>query len=444
MNKKKNLMKLFTQDVEYNYHLIKTEDIDGHLIYVIKNGSKLDKELFEFNQTLILEELISECDVKIEKFAPSVFFTEENNIDELKYKLNDKLSEDKDFSEFIEEIKDEYRILEIKDSILYKKDPEEYEKIKQKEHEEKQKELWDDVVKKHQEKMKRREEALLEYDNNLVKLLKELLDSTIEFEKRDFNLELELEKIVSNLIDPATWIKIDENPFVCRIEPISLEKDKMNVFLTDNNDYSYTATLRFDKTVLITENVVRINKGDSLPVIMSDHKFLSELYDIDFSNVPEWDFKNDTDKFNHVIDHLAPIFKAEKEKKEKEFIEKLENEEKTKNKENMKHVNEFNNTPNNATNTKQPKDWYFDVWISEDGEPPCVALFEEIGAGMDDSLGSHSLSQNVIDALNKAGIYGDAEMMEAVWEVNDETRTKDDIIKSMEAEGFIYSPGGFN
>lgn len=323
MNKKKKLMNLFTQDVKYNYHLIKKEDPIGHLIYIIKNGSNLDKELLEFYPTTIAEELIIECNVKIEKFAPSIFFTEEENTEKLKYELNDKLSEDTDFSAFIEEIKDEYRILEVKDSLSYKKDPEAYKAAKEAEHIEHQKELWGEMVEQMEHRKKKREKTLLAYNNDLVKLLKEYFESIVEYEKRDFNLIVELEKLLGNLIDPETWIKIEEKPFICRIEPISLETDKMNVFLTDNNDYSYTATLRFDKTALITENIVRINKEDTLPECMHDYNFLSQLYDVDISNVPEWEYKNDTDRFEYVIDYLTPIFKAEKEKRQKEHIDKI-------------------------------------------------------------------------------------------------------------------------
>ena len=323
MSKKKNLLNLFTQDVIYNYHLIKIEEPIGHLIYLVKNGSKLDKELLEFYPTLIAEELINECNVKIEKFAPSIFFTDEDNTEKLKYELNEKLSEDTDFSAFIEEIKDEYRILELKDSLLYKKDPEAYKVAKEEDHLEHQKELLDKMIGQLEDKKKKREKSLLEYNNDLIKLLKEYFEGIIEYEKRDFKLDSELEKIAGNLIDPETWIKIGEKLFICRIEPISLETDKINVFLTDNNDYSYTATLRFDKIFLITENVVRINKGDTLPNCMTDYQFLAELYNVDIESVPEWEYKNDEDRFEYVIDYLAPIFKVEKDKRQKEIIDKI-------------------------------------------------------------------------------------------------------------------------
>lgn len=323
MNKKKNLLNLFTQDASYNYHLVRTEEPNGHLIYLVKNGSELNVETLEFSPTKIAEELIQECSVQIEKFAPSIFFTEESNTEKLKYELNDKLSETAEFSAFVESIKDEYRILEVKDSLLFKKDPEAYEAEKKKEYEDHQKELWDQVIEEHKEKIRKRTEHLMSYENDLVKLMKEYFQNIIEYEKRDFNLDSELEKLVGNLIDPETWIKINDKPFICRIEPISFEKDKMNAFFTDNNDYSYTATLRFDKTVLITENVVKIEKGDALPECMTDYEFISKLYDVDITSVKEWEYKNHTDRFEYVIDYLAPIFKEEKLKKEKELVEKL-------------------------------------------------------------------------------------------------------------------------
>ena len=333
MNKKKNLLKRFTQGVSYNYHIVKTEEPKGHLIYVIKNGLDINTENLEFSTTKIVEELVNECLVEMEKIAPSIFYTEEYNSDELKYKLNDKLSETIEFSSFIENVKDEYRILEVKDSLLFKKDPKAYEEYKKNEYEEHQKELLDRMIEQLNDKKKNREDALLAYDNDLIKLLKEYFENIIEYEKKDFYFSAELEKIVFNLIDEETWIKVNDTPFVCRIEIVSLEQDKMNVFLTNNNEHSYTATLRFDKTKLITENVIRINKEDSLPNCMNDYDVLSQLYDVDLTNIEDWDFKNHTDRFEYIIDYLSPIFKEKKEKKEKEFVDKIIEEEKIETKE---------------------------------------------------------------------------------------------------------------
>lgn len=95
-------------------------------------------------------------------------------------------------------------------------------------------------------------------------------------------------------------------------------------------------------------------------------------------------------------------------------------------------------------NNKQPEDYFFDVFVSEeyDEMQPSIIALSEDGISLDDSLGSHSLSQCVIDALNNAGIFGEAELMEAFWEVCDgEEKTKDDIIKSMKKEGFKYKSG---
>ena len=465
MGNRRNLLNLFTQDVSYNYHLIRTEEPNGHLLYLIKNGSELIIDTLEFSATMLPEELIKECEVKIEKIAPAIFFTEEFDTAELKEKLNNKFSEDALFSSFIDYIKDEYRILEIKDTLLYKKDPEAYEAEKQKEHIDHQKDLWEEYAKQLEEKKKSRENALMAYNNDLLKILKEVFESSIEYEKRDFDLAQELNKFIGNLIDPETWIKINDQPYLCRTEICSLEQDRMNVFFTDNNDYSYTATLRFDKTVLVTENVVRINDGDELPITKSDYEVLTQLFDIDCSSVEEWEYKNETDRFEYVIDLLVPIFKKNKEEKEKEWVDKVlkerneaedsdieetdeDNIEET-DEEDFDFMDVENNLNQNTMKKKnmQPTDWYFDVSVPEiededDMGGSIIALSKDPSGYLDDQLGSHSLSKNVIDALNRAGICGDCELMEAMWEVEDpETKTKYDIIESMKNEGFKYSPG---
>jgi hypothetical protein len=488
MSKKQSLLKLFSRDRDYNYHIIKLEDQEGHLIYLMRNGSELISDSLEFAPTLIVEELIAECGVKIEKIAPAIFFTEENNTEKLRYELGEKISEDSEFSTFVNSIKDEYRILEVKDTLLYKKDPKGYEEAKRKEKAEQQQELLEEMLKQHDEKISQREKYLLSYNNDLIKLLADQFEGKIEFEKREFNLNSEFENIVSNLVDAETWIKIDEIPFVCIMEIISLEKDRVNVYLTDNNEYSYTATLRFEKTDLLTENVERIEKSEK-PDQLSDYKVLSIVYSDELSLLKsdeEWEFKNDTERLEIIIDYLAPIFKIKKDEKEKEYVDAYLKEHKHEDadeilpdymnehlkdsesddcddcddcdgncgcggcgcdshKEKKKKKKKKNKKKNKNKKLTNPSDWYFDVWVSKDKygdgtcDPSCIALSKG-GGYLDDSLGSHNLGQNIIDALNRAGIFGDSEMMEAVWEVNDyESKTKEDIIKSMENEGFVYS-----
>lgn len=452
MGKRQNLLKLFSQDETYNYHLVRTIDPNGHLLYLMKNGESLDQETLEFSPTAIVQELIKECSVEIEKFAPAIFWTKEFDTAELKRKLNNKISEDQDFSNFIETVKGEYRILEVQDSLLYNKDPEAYAEAKKAEYDLHQKELMEDFIKQHQESKNKREEMLLAYNNNLVKLLQEYFEGVIEFEKRDFDFTSELEKIVGSLINEESWIKINDKPFICKIELCSLLEDRMNVYLTDN-ERSYTATLRFEKTELITEDAVEIDDSITCPRILSDYDVLAQLYDIDTKSIPEWIYKNETDRFEYVIDYLVPIFKENKKKREKEYLDKI-NKEKSNDKEEKLEFGQilsdgeydFNINNNNDEEMKKkqtnPSDWCFDVMVSPEEEiPSIIALFEDGATYLDDQLGSHSLSQNVIDALNRAGIFGDSEMMEAMWEVNDsESKTKEDIIKSMEQEGFVYVP----
>lgn len=323
MNKRKSLLDLFTQDASYNYHLVRTIEPNGHLLYLIKNGEILEQDTLEFKPTAIVEELIKECSVQIEKFAPAIFWTEEFDTTELKEKLNVKLSEEPNFSNFIDSIKEEYRILEVQDSLLFKKDPEAYAEAKKAEYAEHQKELMEDFLKQHTESKNKREEAILAYNNNLFKLLKEYFESIIEYEKRDFNFSSELEKIVGSLIDPETWIKIEDQPFACRIEICSLLEDRIKVYLTDNNEYSYTATLRLDEIHLITEDAIRIDESVTSPSIKSDYDILAQLYDVDIKSVPEWNYKNETDRFEYVIDYLIPIFKEESEKRKQEYLDKI-------------------------------------------------------------------------------------------------------------------------
>lgn len=316
---KKNLIDIFTKDTKYNYHLIRTDDPIGHLLYLMKNGSQLTTDSLEFVTTRVAEELVKDCGVEIEKIAPGIFFTNENNTEKLKYELNERLIENNEFSSFIESIKDQYRILEIKDSLLYKKDPEAYEEAKKKEHVEKQKELLEQLKNQIENSKIERENALLSYNNNLIKLIRDHFDDVIEFEQADFNFQKEIETIIFNLIDEETWLKIDGVPFSCNIEIISMEREQMKVFLTDNN-LLYTATLKFDKAKLIAENFEKIEKS---PNNITDYDFLSCLYDIDTNSIQDWEFKNHTEKFQYIINLLVPILKKEKKKKQEEIIKKL-------------------------------------------------------------------------------------------------------------------------
>jgi len=323
MTNKERLLSLFSEDVEYNYHIVPTTEPNGNLIYMIRNGKDLNLETLEFSTLKIAEELVNQCSVKIEKFAPSIYFTDETDINDLSEKLNLKMSKNLDFSVFIDSIKEEYRILEVKDSLLYKNNPEAYQEAKQKEHAEHQKELWGEYTKQIEDKVKSRTDAIMAYENDLIKLLKEYFESIIEYEKRDFSFDVEFQKIIGNLVNPETWIKINDIPYVCRIEILSLEKDRVNVYLTDNNDYSYTATLRFQNTMIETENVVKIEHDDIIPDFKSDYDILSLLYDIDFKSVKDWKYKNETEKFEYTIDYLVPIFKEAKDAKTQEFLKKL-------------------------------------------------------------------------------------------------------------------------
>lgn len=314
MSKKKNLLNLFSKDMKYNYHIVSTQNPNGNLIYIIRNGLELNTDSLEFSPTHIVEVLIKECEVNIEKIAPAVFFTEEQDVKKLELKINSKLYHSNDFSNFIDTIKDEYKDILIKDFLLYKNDPEKYNEISSKEKIEYQKDLLDDYIKKIQDKNKNREEKLISYNNDLTKLINEYLEEIIKFEKKDFNLSKEIDKLLDSIIDFDKWIKVNDKPFICKTKIISFEKDRMFVFLTDNNDYSFTSTLVFNKMYITPENTIKIDKNEKTPKIMTDYEFLSQLYNIDINSIEEWEFKNETERFYNIIDYLLIKFK-EKNKK---------------------------------------------------------------------------------------------------------------------------------
>lgn len=91
-----------------------------------------------------------------------------------------------------------------------------------------------------------------------------------------------------------------------------------------------------------------------------------------------------------------------------------------------------------------PVDFYFGAFTAEDefGIPSVVLTTKEFwdkNKHWDDSIGSHSLSKDTIASLNRAGIYGNGELMEAVFEVTNPEATKDEIVKKMIAEGFTHN-----
>jgi hypothetical protein len=89
-----------------------------------------------------------------------------------------------------------------------------------------------------------------------------------------------------------------------------------------------------------------------------------------------------------------------------------------------------------------PGDFYFDVRdFDHDGISICMTSIEFWNQNhcWDDSLGSHNLSRPVKDALNRSGVYGEVEAMEAVWEAMP-GRTVEFIRQRMIAEGFVHNP----
>lgn len=142
----RKIFDIISKNQKFNYHIVKSEIENGFLIYIKDNDVENSIEKLEFTPTIIAETFISNNDLKIEKVAPSIFFIDNINIDELKNKLNINLFESNEFSIFIESIKNNYRKLEIEDFILYKKDSKSYDENKKKEYSKNQKRLLDRLL----------------------------------------------------------------------------------------------------------------------------------------------------------------------------------------------------------------------------------------------------------------------------------------------------------
>lgn len=304
------LKKLILSETSFNYHIRKTKKPFGCLIYIIDkslmdyNNDKNLKTL-EFTLTSIAEDLLKTNDIIVEKFAPSVFWTDEKDIKVLKSKLNniDNFSESVDFSKFVNDIKDQYRILEIKDSLMYKYDPKKYELNQQKNYESNQKDLFDKIISQAKAKQDKYDEKILSYNNNLINLMKDYFKEVIE--NKRLNIDQEIYKFIMNFIDKDTWLKINDKPFDGDIRIIEFDTNNIKLFLCDDN-LSYIADLTFEKTKFVSNNFKRLNDYDN-PKSLYDYDFLIKLFDIDNDYNTDWYFKDADEKMEFVINEILNI-----------------------------------------------------------------------------------------------------------------------------------------
>lgn len=572
MGLKDNLLKAFSEGINYYYHLEKNKL--GHLIYVSIERDEYSVENLEFKMNVIIEGFLNKYETTFQKVAPSIYFTDETNTEKLNYELGEDFKTNSIFSEFILSIKEEYRILEVKDFLLYKEDPEAYEKAKEEEYQANQQRLLDELKKQQKSHEEKRKKIIREYNNNLITLFKDALIDAVLYEKQDFELPKELSKLVFSLIEnDEKWAK-RENQFVMgneKFEPIDIFDDTLVLLVKDPMSDTFKITLKLVGSELVIETVETIIKNqlsehsfEEFTKTMKHYDFLMKIFDIE-NNFEGWDSIYDNERLQKVIEVIIKT-DEEKEAKKKEmkkqvvdsskaeaffiinkieiefgmvpgkisdiiedsifepvenfldevnidfkrsemqfnsieFIEPISYKDVQKiydflishnymldsyrqelefdfmdlrlpDRERFDLENKIDEEPEvefeesgedgddddtfTVNNKLTPKDYFFSVFVPQGnsgqpgsiyddfGEPSSIALVEieyyNQNHCLDDSFGSHALPKNVINALNNAGIYGETELMEAIWEVIDNNRTEEDIIQSMEKQGFIYNP----
>lgn len=115
-DKKKNLLKLFSENTEYYFHVLEQKEL-GHLVYVTEEKHEYTTDELEFRLTKIVEGFLEDSEITYQQVIPSVYFTDEQNTEKLKYDLTEKMKEDSTFSSFVEDIK--MNIVMVKFKISY-------------------------------------------------------------------------------------------------------------------------------------------------------------------------------------------------------------------------------------------------------------------------------------------------------------------------------------
>ncbi len=322
MSRKTNLLKLFSENTEYHFHIISNEL--GHLIYVSQEKNKYDVEGLEFKLNTIIEGFLDKPkDTNFEKVAPSIYFTDETNSEKLKYDLSEDMNENSVFSSFIEDIKNEYRSLEIEDFLLYKKDPEAYEKNKEEEHKQQQLETWERYKKQEEEQDRIKRTAIEQYDENLVKLFKENLLHEIIKKDKKFKLKNTFSQLVYSILtddeeQSKLWPMRNNQSIVGndKFNMIEIEGSSMKILISDRMSDTYTIKFELSGPNL---NINKVNKVNKDAKHMSDYDFLMKIYDFDITlTFIDWENMYEYEKLGVVIDEIIKLDKEEQEKKDKE------------------------------------------------------------------------------------------------------------------------------
>ena len=306
---KKNLLAVFSQDIKFNYHLIKVNEPKGIFIFLKKEDVENNTDTLEFASCNLATDIVNSLGIKIEKVSPSLFFTELSNEKNLQTRLNKKFSKNAEFSAFVETIKDTYCDLQVRDFLLKKKDPVAYEETKKKEKLIQQEELLKKIEKDMSKREKIRETLLKQYNNDLIKLLRDMFFESIYEEREKVVLNGVFFQVLQNFADRDSWVKKDNETFLGNVDIINIEKNKMKITISDEY-VSFSADLRFDQTKLIMEDI----KEEKLEP-MKEYDVLSTIFGFDTSLVHEWNYKNENEKYDYCIKTTLDLIQKEKEEK---------------------------------------------------------------------------------------------------------------------------------
>jgi len=322
MSRKTDLLKLFSQNTEYYFHIVPNEL--GHLIYVSQEKDEYTIEGLEFKLNSIIEGFLNKPEeIEFKKVAPSIYFTKETNVEKLKYELSEDMIENENFSSFIENIRNEYRTLEVEDFLIYEKDPKTYEKKKEEEYKQQQLETWERYKKQQEEQERIKRTAIKEYDNNLIKLFKDNLIHDIIKKDKKWNLKNPFSQIVystltNNEEQGKLWPMREEQSITGnnKFEPISIEGNLMSIFIADRMSDSYIINFKLDGDSL---NIDSVTPTKSDTKYMADYDFLMKIFDFDITpNFIDWGNMYENEKLDAVVDEIIKLQNEKKEQKEKE------------------------------------------------------------------------------------------------------------------------------
>jgi hypothetical protein len=326
-DRKKNLLKLFTDDVEYYFHIIKN-DI-GHIIYLSEGKDEYSTDGLEFKLNKIMEGFLENLEITFERIAPALYFTTETNTEKLKYELGEDFKKNDKFDNFVEEIKDTYRDLEVAEFLLYKKDPEAYEKMKNDEYKKEQSDIWEKYKKQQVDTEISKRETISDYNGDLIKLFVDNLQSSAIKEKGNFKFKQHFTNLIFSMISDdeeqsKLWPLRDGHPISGndKFEPIRIDGSELDILLADRMSNAYVIKLNLNGPNL---DIIDIQEHEGDILFMKDYEFLMKIFDFNISsNFIDWNQMYETEKLEATIVEIERLKNEKQDLKEKEKLETID------------------------------------------------------------------------------------------------------------------------